>query len=383
MKKINVKQSTLLVVISILTFYSLSFGSAYAQSKDELSPVEQGIASIAIATAKGDTPLLNKALHRGLDFGMTINQVKEELVHLYAYCGFPRSLMAINTLTEVLQERKDKGIQDQEGPAATDLDAVNKYEVGKEVLADLTGVTDRPKAGYAETVPIIEIFLKEHLFADIFKRGVLNYKEREIATVGALLRMGDLDPMARGHMAIAMHQGVTEAQMKQIIEMVETQAGPEKAYIGKLLLAALTDSKEPTPSSALSEIENLIFLRGEKLDNPVFTGNAYLTSLITADEVNTTAAGVVTFEPGARTFWHQHPTGQIIISISGTGFYQEKGSPKRILKKGDAVKCPPNTPHWHGASDTEAFVQIAITDRSEGPTQWFDVVTKETYLSKK
>ena len=383
MKKINVKQSTLLVVISILTFYSLSFGSAYAQSKDELSPVEQGIASIAIATAKGDTPLLNKALHRGLDFGMTINQVKEELVHLYAYCGFPRSLMAINTLTEVLQERKDKGIQDQEGPAATDLDAVNKYEVGKEVLADLTGVTDRPKAGYAETVPIIEIFLKEHLFADIFKRGVLNYKEREIATVGALLRMGDLDPMARGHMAIAMHQGVTEAQMKQIIEMVETQAGPEKAYIGKLLLAALTDSKEPTPSSALSEIENLIFLRGEKLDNPVFTGNAYLTSLITADEVNTTAAGVVTFEPGARTFWHQHPTGQIIISISGTGFYQEKGSPKRILKKGDAVKCPPNTPHWHGASDTEAFVQIAITDRSEGSTQWFDVVTKETYLSQK
>ncbi|MFD2826032.1 carboxymuconolactone decarboxylase family protein [Leeuwenhoekiella polynyae] len=383
MKKINVKQSTLLVVISMLTFYSLSFGSAYAQSKDELSPVEQGIASIAIATAKGDTPLLNKALHRGLDFGMTINQVKEELVHLYAYCGFPRSLMAINTLTEVLQERKDKGIQDQEGPAATDIDAVNKYEVGKEVLADLTGVTDRPKAGYAETVPIIEIFLKEHLFADIFKRGVLNYKEREIATVGALLRMGDLDPMARGHMAIAMHQGVTEAQMKQIIEMVETQAGPEKAYIGKLLLAALTDSKEPTPSSALSEIENLIFLRGEKLDNPVFTGNAYLTSLITADEVNTTAVGVVTFEPGARTFWHQHPTGQIIISISGTGFYQEKGSPKRILKKGDAVKCPPNTPHWHGASDTEAFVQIAITDRSEGPTQWFDVVTKETYLSKK
>ncbi|RXG21889.1 carboxymuconolactone decarboxylase family protein [Leeuwenhoekiella marinoflava] len=367
----------------MLTFYSLSFGSAYAQSKDELSPVEQGIASIAIATAKGDTPLLNKALHRGLDFGMTINQVKEELVHLYAYCGFPRSLMAINTLSEVLQERKAKGIQDQVGPAAIDLNAGNKYEIGKEVLADLTGVTDRPKAGYAETVPIIEIFLKEHLFADIFKRGVLNYKEREIATVGALLRMGDLDPMARGHMAIAMHQGVTEAQMKQIIEMVETQVGPEKAYIGKLLLAALTDSKEPTPSSALSEIENLIFPRGEKLDNPVFTGNAYLTSLITADEVNTTAAGVVTFEPGARTFWHQHPTGQIIITISGTGFYQEKGSPKRILKKGDAVKCLPNTPHWHGASDTEAFVQIAITDRSEGPTQWFDVVTKETYLSKK
>ena len=383
MKKFNVKQSTFLIVISMLTFYSLSFGSASAQSKDELSPVEQGIASIAIATAKGDTQLLNKALHRGLDFGMTINQVKEELVHLYAYCGFPRSLMAINTLTEVLQDRINKGIQDQEGLAATDLNAGNKYEIGKEVLADLTGINNRPMAGYAKTVPVIEVFLKEHLFADIFKRGVLSYKEREIATVGALLTMGDLDPMARGHIGIAIKQGVTETQMNKIINLIETQAGSEKAYKGKLLLTELTTSSEPALSSALSATENLIFPRGEKLDNLVFTGNAYLNSLITADEVNTTAAGVVTFEPGARTFWHQHPTGQIIISISGTGFYQEKGSPKRILKKGDTVKCPPNTPHWHGASDTEAFVQIAITDRSEGSTQWFDVVTKETYLSQK
>lgn len=142
----------------MLTFYSLSFGSASAQVKDDLSPVELGIASIAIASAKGDLQLLDASLNSGLDAGMTVNQVKEELVHLYAYCGFPRSLMAINTLIEVLQDRRDKGIKDQEGQAATDLTAENKYEIGKEVLADLTGVTDRPKAGYAETVPIIEVF---------------------------------------------------------------------------------------------------------------------------------------------------------------------------------------------------------------------------------
>ena len=201
----------------MLTFYSLSFGSASAQVKDDLSPVELGIASIAIASAKGDLQLLDASLNSGLDAGMTVNQVKEELVHLYAYCGFPRSLMAINTLTEVLQDRKDKGIKDREGEVATDLIAENKYDIGKEVLADLTGVTDRPKASYAVTVPIIEVFLKEHLFADIFKRGILSYKEREIATVSAILSLGNLDPMARGHMGIAMRQGVTYAQINQIL----------------------------------------------------------------------------------------------------------------------------------------------------------------------
>lgn len=363
----------------MLTFYSLSFGSASAQVKDDLSPVELGIASIAIATANGDMQLLDASLNAGLDAGMTVNQVKEELVHLYAYCGFPRSLMAINTLIEVLQDRKDKGVQDQEGPAATDFNAENKYEIGKEVLADLTGVMDRPKAGYAETIPIIEVFLKEHLFADIFKRGILSYKEREIATVCALLSMGDLDPMARGHMGIAMRQGVTYAQMNQILNLIEIHSDLEKAYKGKLLLADLIHNDKPVPSTALNELENLIFPRGEQLGNSVFTGNAYLTSLITADEVNTNAAGVVTFEPGARTYWHQHPTGQIIIAISGTGFYQEKGSAKRVLRKGDTVKCPANTPHWHGASDTTAFVQIAITGRSEGPTEWFNQVTDNEY----
>ena len=363
----------------MLTFYSLSFGSASAQVKDDLSPVELGIASIAIATANGDMQLLDASLKAGLDAGMTVNQVKEELVHLYAYCGFPRSLMAINTLIEVLQDRKDKGVQDQEGPAATDFNAENKYEIGKEVLADLTGVMDRPKAGYAETIPIIEVFLKEHLFADIFKRGILSYKEREIATACALLSMGDLDPMARGHMGIAMRQGVTYAQMNQILNLIEIHSDLEKAYKGKLLLADLIHNDKPVPSTALNELENLIFPRGEQLGNSVFTGNAYLTSLITADEVNTNAAGVVTFEPGARTYWHQHPTGQIIIAISGTGFYQEKGSAKRVLRKGDTVKCPANTPHWHGASDTTAFVQIAITGRSEGPTEWFNQVTDNEY----
>ena len=125
--------------------------------------------------------------------------------------------------------------------------------------------------------------------------------------------------------------------------------------------------------------ECLIFPKGEKIENDRFQGTAWLTSLITSDNTNFNAVGSVTFEPGARTTWHLHPAGQIILATGGVGYYQEKGSPKKILRKGDVVKCPPNIPHWHGASPDQPFVQIAITGRENGPTEWLQPVTDEEY----
>ncbi|WP_335966072.1 cupin domain-containing protein [Galbibacter sp. PAP.153] len=100
-----------------------------------------------------------------------------------------------------------------------------------------------------------------------------------------------------------------------------------------------------------------------------------------ADSINKNSVGNVTFEPGARSNWHMHPSGQILLATGGVGYYQEKGSPKRILRKGDVVKCPANIPHWHGASAENEFVQIAITGREKGPTKWLKPVTDEEYAT--
>lgn len=125
--------------------------------------------------------------------------------------------------------------------------------------------------------------------------------------------------------------------------------------------------------------ETNIFARGEKITNNNFTGTAYLQPLIAADSLNPTSVGNVTFEPGARTKWHLHPGGQILLATGGLGYYQEKGSPKRILRKGDVVKCPPNIPHWHGASPGQPFIQVAITNSQNGPTEWLHPVSDEEY----
>ncbi|HRN71731.1 MAG TPA: cupin domain-containing protein [Ginsengibacter sp.] len=125
-----------------------------------------------------------------------------------------------------------------------------------------------------------------------------------------------------------------------------------------------------------------IFAKGNKITNNNFTGTAYLQMLTEADSLNPTSVGNVTFEPSARTNWHSHPAGQIILALDGTGYYQEEGSAKRIIHKGDVIKCPPNVPHWHGAGPDEKFVQVAITGRENGPTKWLQPVTEEEYMKK-
>lgn len=149
-----------------------------------------------------------------------------------------------------------------------------------------------------------------------------------------------------------------------------------------LLLSAIIGLSSCTNSTDNKASETvLLYPKGEKITNDNFTGTAWLTFLVKADTINRNGVGNVTFEPGARSNWHLHPSGQIILATGGVGYYQEKGSPKRILRKGDVVKCPANTPHWHGASADKEFIQIAITGREKGPTQWLEPVTDQEYLA--
>lgn len=124
-----------------------------------------------------------------------------------------------------------------------------------------------------------------------------------------------------------------------------------------------------------------LFPQGNKNTSKNFVGEVWLKSLVDADTLNGNTVGSVTFSPGARTNWHSHPAGQIILATEGVGYYQEKGKKKIILHKGDIVKCPPNLPHWHGASPESKFVQIAISSRHHGPAVWLDSVTDSTYIS--
>ncbi|MFM2367819.1 MAG: hypothetical protein RL619_115 [Bacteroidota bacterium] len=149
--------------------------------------------------------------------------------------------------------------------------------------------------------------------------------------------------------------------------------------IGLLVFSCKAQNK-PTLSTKMELQKTILFPKGEKITNTNFTGTAYLQMLIAADSHNPTSIGNVTFEPGARTKWHLHPGGQILLATDGVGYYQEKGQPKKILRKGDVIKCPPNIPHWHGASVDNYFVQVAITNTQNGVPVWLEAVTDEEYI---
>jgi quercetin dioxygenase-like cupin family protein len=122
------------------------------------------------------------------------------------------------------------------------------------------------------------------------------------------------------------------------------------------------------------------FPTGDKLSNEYFTGDAFLYLLQAKDKNNEFALASVTFKPGARTNWHTHPKGQVLIIIEGGGFYQEKGKPARALKKGDVVNIPENTEHWHGASAGNQFIHIAITNyKGEQNVVWLKPASDEEY----
>jgi quercetin dioxygenase-like cupin family protein len=158
-------------------------------------------------------------------------------------------------------------------------------------------------------------------------------------------------------------------------------------YISKLLcigtIAMFTACKEHQEQKTMTtQIENPIFPKGEKLENGYFTGDAFLEPLLAKDKNNEFAMGSVTFEQGARTNWHIHPKGQILIVTEGEGLYQEKGKPAQIIKKGDVVNIPENVEHWHGASENTKMVHIAITNyKGEENVTWLKPVTDEEFTS--
>ena len=216
---------------TILSLACLLFFSFTQAQADTLSVRQQRIVSIAANTGRGDLVNLRTAISQGLDDGLTVNEIKEVMVHAYAYCGFPRSLRALQTFITVLDERKEQGVSDTIGREAAPVpDTRDKYTRGAELLSELSGApVDVPKTGYAKFAPIIEQFLKEHLFCDIFERDVLTYQERELATVAILAAVGGVEPMARSHMGICLRQGVTPSQLGQLLDIVERNIGRAQA----------------------------------------------------------------------------------------------------------------------------------------------------------
>ncbi|WP_447915510.1 (R)-mandelonitrile lyase [Delftia acidovorans] len=198
-------------------------------ASDSLSPTQRAIPLIAAFTAISDMPRLGMALNQGLDAGMTVSEAKEVLVQLYAYAGFPRSLNALGELLKVVELRKQRGLQDAPGH-----DPSRAVSTGRELVlvgqANQTEISGGPVQGPVfEFAPIINQFLQAHLFGDIFERDNLDWRSRELATVGALAATPGAENQLRSHMRASLRVGLTASQLRQLSQALAQEVGPEVA----------------------------------------------------------------------------------------------------------------------------------------------------------
>lgn len=237
-----------LLAALVLAFGFATTAEAYEMNKETtLDARQKAIVTIAAFTTSGDIERLKPALNEGLDAGLTVNEVKEVLVQMYAYAGFPRSLGGIWAFMGVMDERKARGIKDEEGRDATPIPAdLDRDAYGARVRADLSGLKEVPtaKAPYQEFSPIIDTFLKEHLFADIFARDILTHQERELATIACLANLGGAEGPLKFHLGAAMNTGLSEGQMHDFIKVLDERIGKKQAESAKGVLAeVLADRK--------------------------------------------------------------------------------------------------------------------------------------------
>lgn len=229
-----------------------------AQDNRQLSAEQQSLIKISALTAVGNTGALKIQLDSALQTDLTINEIKEALVQLYAYCGFPRSLNAINTFKNVLDERKARGVTDREGdPIITENNTTDKYEQGRKVLETLTKTPQsKPAPGFGEFAPRIDAFLKEHLFADIFANDALTYQQREFVTIAALASMEGVESQLQAHIRMGENTGISEAQLIELAAIIEkniniTQANTVRKILNEPLLPVIS----PDMMVRISEIE--------------------------------------------------------------------------------------------------------------------------------
>jgi quercetin dioxygenase-like cupin family protein/alkylhydroperoxidase/carboxymuconolactone decarboxylase family protein YurZ len=305
---------------------------------------QKGLAACACLMAQGDLERLEPAVKMALDNGVTINELKEAFSQLYAYTGFPRSLNALGVLNKVLDNKQPSW---QEGkpwkrPEIWD-DAAKALKQGTEVQTKLSG-----RSFDYNFCPQDDYYLKSHLFGDIFASDQLSTADREIVTVAALSGLEGVAPQLAAHKQGAVNMGNSQELVDELCAWLDSEG---------YTLRSKWPKGEPNPYGKY------------------FIGQSYLADV---------GGGVinVTFEPRCRNNWHiHHKAVQVLICVSGRGWYQEWGKAPVEMTPGTVIAIPAEVKHWHGAAKDSWFQHLTYhRDAQEGASnEWLEPVTDEVY----
>jgi quercetin dioxygenase-like cupin family protein/alkylhydroperoxidase/carboxymuconolactone decarboxylase family protein YurZ len=321
-----------------------------------LTSEQEVLCLIAAFTARGDIPALEQALNKGFDAGLTINEAREAIVQLYAYCGFPRCLNGLSAVGRVLDERGKQGKTAIPGRNNTLIpDSKTSYDIGSENQRALFNFPQGERlTRNAPSDQIVNYYLRAHLFGDIFARDILDWPTRELVTISALSAMTGVEGQLNGHRMGGLSAGLTQKQVNAIGTVVQKALSTGN---GQRIIRRSDMTARPG-------------------GNENFTGDVAVRFIYMPDSESNVSAAYVTFEPGARTNWHIHERGQRMIIMEGVCWTQNEGGQKIIANTGDVIICPAGVKHWHGASPDSRMAHLVLTG---GGVQWLEKVSDEQY----
>ena len=322
-----------------------------------LTKRQQDLVQISAYTASSKLEELQIAINDGLNNGLSVAEIKDVMAQLYAYCGFPKALNGLGVLDKTLKERQKMGLKTTLGKENKIIDQkINSLEVGTDTQTKLVG----NKVDMSAISADVDYYLKAHLFGDIFASEIFSWQEREIITVAALASMNGTEPQRNSHINVSKHNGITQAQIDEILAIAE-----QNKIMSKDEFAKISPFGVGEPNTAFSKY---------------FSGNSYLNA-ISNEQVKMFN---VVFEPSCRNNWHIHHAksggGQILIATAGRGYYQEWGKEAVEMKPGDVINIPANVKHWHGAAKDSWFAHIAVeVDGTQTSNEWLEPVSDEQY----
>ena len=213
-----------------------------------LSAQQQAILPIAALAAAGDMARLTPSLQAGLEAGLSVSDIREVLVQLYAYAGFPRSLNALNAFMQLLQQREKSGIVDAPGcvPSKPIAQGDALRAAGR---ANQTQLVGAPVQGpLFDFAPAIGEYLQSHLFGAIFERDNLDWHSRELATVGMLSALPGAESQLQSHMRMSLNVGLSAAQLQQAVQVLDarvdkTSSERASSALAKTLAASTTPAR--------------------------------------------------------------------------------------------------------------------------------------------
>ncbi|GGF58201.1 carboxymuconolactone decarboxylase [Azorhizobium oxalatiphilum] len=345
--------------------------------RPQLAPRDRSLITIAALIAGGHSAQMTGHFNRGLDNGVTREEIIAIITHLAFYSGWPNSMSAVAVANEVFAKRKLP-------PMKADAE---------DALMAFDAEADAPRAAavnaaVAPIAPALARYTNEVLFRDLWLRKDLEPRDRSLVTVVALMVSGQVEQMPF-HINRAMDNGLTQEQLTEAVTHLAFYAGWPRAMSAVPVLKSVFESRAAsaakpvaasTPASAAIEITSPGKVPPTPTPEANFTGKVHTEGRFQRDAPSRLSGGTVNFPAGARTAWHTHPLGQTLVVISGCGLVQREGGPVEVIRPGDVVWIPPHVRHWHGAAPGTAMSHVAMAEAENGKVvDWMEKVTDAQY----